>query len=70
MLDNAFRIAVDPYFSEPNSKKHQGEWASQPWENKFELVFSSQQDLKPDTTVIDQVSDAEEASEAEEEEAN
>lgn len=70
MLDNAFRIAVDPYFPEPNSKKHQSEWASQGWENKFELVFSSQQDLKPDVSLSDQISEAEEDSEAEEEEAN
>lgn len=41
MLDNAFRIAVDPYFQEPPSKKHDREWAAQPFENRFELVFSS-----------------------------
>lgn len=41
MLDNAFRIVLDPYFPEPVSKKHLQEWASQPFENRFELVFSS-----------------------------
>ena len=41
MLDNAFRIAVDPYFQEPPSKKHDKEWAGQSFENRFELVFSS-----------------------------
>jgi len=70
MLDNAFRIAVDPYFPEPTSKKHQGEWASQAYENKFELVFSSQQDLQPDPALSAQISEAEEDSEAEAEEAN
>ena len=44
MLDNAFRIAVDPYFLEPTGRKHRYEWASQPWENRFELVFSSVRD--------------------------
>lgn len=44
MLDNAFRIAVDPYFLEPSGRKHRHEWASQPWENRFELIFSSVKD--------------------------
>ena len=44
MLDNAFRIAVDPYFPEPISKKHMNEWASQLVENRFELIFSSVKD--------------------------
>lgn len=41
MLDNAFRIAIDPFFPEPPSKKHSQEWSTQPLENRFELVFSS-----------------------------
>jgi tubulin monoglycylase TTLL3/8 len=38
MLDNSFRIAVDPLFPEPNSKKVNTEVMS---ENKYELIFNS-----------------------------
>lgn len=69
MLDNAFRIALDPYFSEPVSKKHLNEWASQPFENRFEAVFSSLKDAYVRTD--EQISVAsEEAEESEAEEAN
>jgi tubulin monoglycylase TTLL3/8 len=44
MLDNAFRIAVDPYFTEPIGKK-QTQWSTQVFQNRFELVFSSTQKL-------------------------
>ena len=44
MLENAFRIAVDPYFLEPVGRKRGKEWAAQAIENKFELVFSSVKD--------------------------
>ena len=40
MLDNAFRIVLDPYFPEPVEKK-QLQWTSQVFQNRFELVFSS-----------------------------
>ena len=67
MLDNALRVAVDPYFPEPASKKHQGEWNSQLFENKIEAVFSSLKDayLSADEQISVASSEAE-ASEADE----
>jgi len=41
MLDNAFRIVLDSHFPEPEGKRRTAEWSSQPFANKFELVYSS-----------------------------
>ena len=41
MLDNAFRIVVDSHFPEPEGRRRTSEWTSQPFVNKFELVYSS-----------------------------
>ena len=41
MLDNAFRIVLDSHFPEPEGKRRTAEWSSQPFTNKFELVYSS-----------------------------
>ena len=59
MLDNAFRLVLDPYFPEPASKKHSQEWVSQSFENRFELVFSSLQTTGPalDLVVSDSASE-------------
>jgi tubulin monoglycylase TTLL3/8 len=38
MIDNVFRIAVDPYFPEPYTKRYSSFDSS--WENRFELIFS------------------------------
>lgn len=45
MLDNALRIAVDPYFPEPIGKR-QNQWSAQVFQNRFELVFSSTEKLE------------------------
>jgi len=45
MLDNALRIAVDPYFPEPLGKR-QNQWSAQVFQNRFELVFSSTERLR------------------------
>jgi len=41
MVDNAFRIAVDPLFPPPDGKKWNGESCP---ENKFELIFDERVD--------------------------
>ena len=66
MLDNALRIALDPYFPEP-AKKRQGEWTTQAFENRFEAVFSSLTDANPGANeALSLASDDSEESEAEE----
>ena len=60
MLDNAYRLVLDPYFPEPFSKKHSQEWASQSFQNRFELVFSSLHTLSlaQDLALSDSASEA------------
>lgn len=64
MLDNAFRLVLDPYFPEPASKKHAQEWASQSFENRFELVFSSLQTVSPGLDLVLSDSASEDADQA------
>ena len=45
MIDNAFRIAVDPIFPPPRSRSRKSSWLDQyDLTNKFELVFAESEE--------------------------
>ena len=72
MVENAFRVAVDPLFPPPDQGKHKNSADNYFESNKFGLIFSSQdeswKELKIEPQFLDNIVESEGEAEEEEQE--